>query len=54
MNWRRDYYSRVAREWGEFFRTWVLLIVAWVATTAGLGLLFKITWKIFMFGWELV
>lgn len=39
---------------GEFFGTWILLIVAWVATTAGLGLLFKIMWKIFMFGWELV
>lgn len=54
MNWRRDHYSRDAREWGEFFGTWILLIVAWVASTAGLGLLFKVMWKIFMFGWELV
>ena len=31
MNWRRDHYSRDAHEWGEFFGTWILLIVAWVA-----------------------
>lgn len=54
MNWRRDHYYRGARGWGEFFGTWILLIAAWAAGTAGLGLLFKITWKIFMFGWELV
>lgn len=54
MNWRRDHYSRDVREWGEFFGAWILFIVAWVAATAGLGLLLKIMWKIFMFGWELV
>lgn len=54
MNWRRDHYSRDAREWGELFGTWILLIVALAAGTAGLGLLFKIMWKIFVFGWELV
>ena len=56
MNWRQrqQYYSRDAREWGEFFGTWILLIAAWVLSTAGLGLLFKVMWKIFIFGWDLV
>lgn len=54
MNWRRDHYSHDARKWGEFFGTWILFIVAWVVSVASLGLLFKIMWKIFMFGWELV
>lgn len=54
MNRSRDHYSRGAREWGEFFGTWILFIAAWAVGTVGLGLLFKIMWKIFMFSWELV
>lgn len=54
MNWRRDHYSRDARERGEFLGTLILLIAAWVLSAAGLGLMFKIMWLCFKFGWSLV
>ena len=40
--------------WGEFFLAWIVAVVIYGLGLVVFGLVFKIMWKIFMFGWELV
>lgn len=56
MSWhrRQRYYGRDAYEWGELFLTLILLVIILTLVMVGLGLLLKIMWKLFMFGWGLV
>lgn len=47
----RNYYSN---SWGEFFLAWIIVLVGSGLGLVAFGLVFKLMWRVFMFGWELV
>lgn len=51
MNWRRNSYNTT---WGEFFVNWLVVLVGGSTCLFVLGLVFKLMWRVFMFGWGLV
>lgn len=47
----KNYYSN---SWGEFFLTWAIVFAGGGLGLVAFGLVFKLMWRVFMFGWELV
>lgn len=47
----KNYYSH---SWSEFFWTWVIALAGGGLGLVAFGVVFKLMWRVFMFGWELV
>lgn len=47
----KNYYSS---SWGEFATAWAVVIIGGFLGLVASGLILKLMWRVFMFGWGLV